>query len=472
MKKSSITFLAFLYILSVSAQKSPPVELSKMNLDPKIDQLVKAYQDLDVFSGVVLVAQNGVPVYHKAFGLANREANIPNTLQTKFDIGSMNKTFTKVVVFQLVEAGKLKLGDPLGMYLSGFPEVAAKNITIEQLLNHTAGFGDYHTPGFFDAPRSEKTIAAIAEKAKNMPLLFEPGTDQSYSNLGYILLGAIIEKVTGKTYHENVKERIIQPLELRDTYVEDKDRVPQRSIGYFKNMKGELENNEGFLEIPNPDGGFQSTTLDILKFYREYHYGHKLLKPETKKLDEMWAFMQEHQTTGGAIPHAGGFEGANTVIFEVLRDKISVIVFANMDEPVAEQLGVGILSIIRGKEPQQPSLPATQNVYQAMQEHGLGYVKENFEALTVNFHPTDPRDMILNEVGYELLFSEDIDQAIATFQLNTELFPDVANVWDSLGEAWLKKGDREKALKYYQKALAIDPGLPSAKAAVDRLDKG
>ncbi len=472
MKRSCFTLLALLLMLSAGAQESPTIDLSKMKVAPKIDQLVKAYQDLDIFSGVVLVAQEGKPVYHKAFGLANREKNIPNTLQTKFDIGSMNKTFTKMVILQLVEAGKLKLDDKLGQFLLGFPEEAAQKITVNQLLNHTSGYGDYHTPGFFEAPRSEKTIAGITERAKTMPLMFAPGTDQMYSNTGYILLGAIIEKVTGKTYHENVKERVIEPLKLKDTYVEHKDRVPQRSIGYFKNMKGEIQNNEGFLEIPNPDGGFQSTTLDILKFYREFNYGDKILQPATKIRDEMWAFSQQHLTTGSAIPHAGGFEGANTVIFEILRDQISIIVFANMDEPVAEQLGAGILNIVRGKTPEQPSLPAIQNVYQAMQEHGVHYVKENFESLTVNFHPTDPKDLILNEIGYELLFSNEVDEAIKVFQFNTEMFPEVANVWDSLGEAWLKKGDKEKALQYYQKALEIEPGLPSAKEAVERMEKG
>ncbi|GJM34358.1 MAG: hypothetical protein DHS20C18_33590 [Saprospiraceae bacterium] len=470
MKKVMITLLIAATFLTGSAQDIGKVDLKKMDIKDKVDKLVKAYIDLDIFSGVVLIAQDGDPYYHQAFGLANREKNIPNTLTTKFDIGSMNKAFTKVVILQLVEAGKLKLSDKLGEYLEGFPENVATQVTIDQLLNHTSGFGDYHTPGFFEAPRSEKTIEAITKHARTMPLMFAPGSDNSYSNTGYILLGAVIEKITGKSYHENVKKRIIQPLNLKDTYVENKDQVPNRSIGYFKDIKGHIQDNEGFLEIPNPDGGFQSTTTDILTFYREFHYGNQLLKEKTKQLDESWQFMETHRNTGGAIPHAGGFNGANTVLYEVLRDKISVLVFANMDEPVAEQLGVGILAIIRGKVPNQPSLPASQNVYQALQEHGTNYVKENFEALTTNFHPSDPRDFILNAIGYDLLSSGETDEAIQIFEFNTELFPEVANVWDSLGEAWLKKGDKKKALKYYKKALSIQPGLPSAKEAVARLE--
>ncbi|MCB9354876.1 MAG: beta-lactamase family protein [Lewinellaceae bacterium] len=420
--------------------------LQEEQITPKIDSLVRQYQDLDIFSGVVLVAEKGVPVYHKAFGLANRRTGKMNTLHTKFDIGSMNKSMTKVVVLQLVHEGKLHLGDHLGDHLDGFAAEAADHVTIEHLLEHRSGFGDYHDPDFFELPKSEKNIAALLKRIRKMPLLFEPGTDQQYSNTGYVLLGAIIEKVTGRSFYQNVRERIVEPLGMKETYLVDKYAVPDRATGYFKTAKGELEDNEGFLEVPNPDGGFQSTASDMLVFYRAFHYGDRLWGDETRQLDELYPFYKQTATTGsGAVAHAGGFEGANTVHYEVLRDQISIIVFANMDEPVAEQLGLGVLTIIRGKEPSKPALPAVQNVYKACEEKGLAYVKDHFEPLTVNFHPTDPKDIILNAVGYTYLRDGEVEKAIGVFTLNTEWFPDVANVWDSLGEALLAKGDREAA---------------------------
>ena len=475
MRNSIIVTLLFVSLIACNGQTEVQGNLkNKLNMsqiEPKVDALVKQYMDIDIYSGVVMIAQQGKPLYHKAFGLANREMNIPNTVNTRFDIGSMNKGFTKVAVLQLVNEGKLKLDDKLGKFLKGFPSTAAEKITIEHLLNHESGYGDYHTPEYWNIPKDEKNLNVALEYIKKRPFLFEPGTEQEYSNAGYVILGIIIERVTGKSYFDVVEERITKPLGMTNTYLREKYSVPNRAIGYYKNSKGELLNNESFQEIVTPAGGFYSTTSDMLKFYRAYHYGDKLWNKATRSLDGMYDFYQEHQTTGGAMTHAGGFEGANTVIFEVLRDEISVMVFANMDEVVAEDLGLGILNIIRGKKPESPSLPAEQAVYSALLKYGPEHVKTNWELLSKNFHPADPKDLILNSIGYDLLSEGDTDKAIEVFKLNTEMFPEVGNCWDSYGEALLKKGDRQAALSAYKKALKINPDIPSAKEAVKMLEQ-
>ena len=291
MKGIALAVLTVFYLSACVAgsttENASPAVLNTEEIEPKVDALVKEYTSLDIFSGVVLIAEKGKPIYHKAFGLADREKNIPNTLETKFDIGSMNKTFTKVVILQLVEEGKLKLSDKLDKILPEFSDKRFSKITIEHLINHSSGFGDYYmSPGFFDLPVSEKDIESLVKRIHEMPLNFPAGTEREYSNSGYILLGAIIEEITGESYHKNVKDRIVTPLELGDTYLENKYEVPNRAIGYFKSIKGELMDNNGFVEVPNPDGGFQSTALDVMKFYREFHYGETLLKQKTKMKDE------------------------------------------------------------------------------------------------------------------------------------------------------------------------------------------
>lgn len=443
---------------------------TEVQYGPAIDDLVKQYQDLDIFSGVVLVAEQGTPVYHKAFGMADREKNIKNTVNTLFDIGSMNKTFTSVVVKQLIKEGKLRYSDKLVDYVDGFEDPLVADVTVEHLLNHESGFGDYHRDGYFELPRSEKKLNKIVEMVKTHRLMFPPGEEWAYSNTGYVLLGAIVEKVSRKSYFDNVRERIIEPLKLNNTYIQDLDKYSDRvANGYLYSPMGVLEKNETLQDLPNPDGGFLSTTLDIMKFYRSYYYD-ELLMDDTMKEEDPFFEMVGELEPGKAPLMAGGFEGFNTAFYQVLSDDRSIIVFANMDEPVAEQLATGILQITRGNEPNAPKLPALQNIRKAYEEKGIDYVKQNFDELTTNYHPDDPKDWILNDLGYAFIFARnDVDSALELFRLNTELFPEIGNAWDSYGEALLKKGQEQEALKAYQKALSINPDIPSAQEAVKEL---
>ena len=469
MKTITLPLLITLCFINYSISQEKSKIKNPTQLESNIDALVKQYQDLDIFSGVVLVAEKGIPKYYKAFGLANREKNSPNTLSTKFDIGSMNKSFTKTLILQLMEEGKLKMTDKLGDYLLGFPEIAANNITIMHLLKHRSGYGGYWGRDFNDLPIDQKRVPALVERIKKLPLDFEPGTDTQYSNAGYVLLGAIVQAITGETYHHNITERILKPLGMKETYVIDKSEVPDRAIGYLKDMKGNMSSNTGFVEVPNPDGGFQSTPGDIVTFYTEYFYGTTLLSKETKANDDFFKFINSNRNTGGEIPMAGGFPGANTAYYEILRDEISILVFANMDEPVAEQLGSGILAIVRGKTAKKPSLPAIQNIYNHYQEFGLKYIEDNFYSLIDNFHAEDPKEIILNDIGYDFLKNGEIEEALTFFNLNVKLFPEDANLWDSLGEGYYEKGDLEKSLQYYKKALKMDPGMTSAKEMLAKI---
>lgn len=445
-------------------------EKSEVSFGPAIDDLINKYQELDIFSGVVLIAEQGTPVYHKAFGLADRENNVKNTVNTLFDIGSMNKTFTSVVVKQLIQEGKLKYLDKLVDYVEGFEDPMVSEVTVEHLLNHESGFGDYHLDGYFNLPKSERVLWKIVDRVKHHRLLFPPGEEQEYSNTGYVLLGAIIEKVSGESYFDNVRKRIIKPLALENTYIQDLDRFSDRvAYGYLYSPMGVLEKNESLQDLPNPDGGFLSTTLDIMKFYRSYYYEDVLMDESMKAEDPFFETIRE-LAPGRAPLMAGGFEGFNSAFYQVLSNDCSIIVFANMDEPVAEQLALGILQITRGNEPTLPKLPALQNVRQAYEEKGIDFVKQNFDELTTNYHPNDPKDWILNDLGYAFIFARnDVDIALELFRLNTELFPDIGNVWDSYGEALVKKGQEKEALEAYRKALSINPDIPSANEAVKRL---
>ncbi len=441
-------------------------------LSEKIEAVVQDYLDLEIFSGIILVAEKGNIQFHNAYGLANRETNTANTINTLFDIGSMNKTFTSIVVKQLAAEGKLNLDDKLTQYISGFKDPNADKITINHLLNHESGFADYHTRDYFDLPLNERKLNAIVERAKSYELNFEPGAEQDYSNLGYVILGAVIEKVSGTSYFDNVNERIVKPLNLKNTYLNEFSGLENRiAHGYYYSPLGELEESAPMQDIPNPDGGFLSTTEDIMTFYRSYYYDDLLLSEEAKSNDPFFNYLKE-LPDGKATGSAGGFEGFNTALYQVVSNDFTIIVFANMDEPVAEHIALDILALSRGETPNKPQAPAIQNVREAFNKNGAEFIKANFEELTINFHPEDPKDIILNALGYAYLYeANEVDKAVELFKLNTELFPDIANCWDSYGEALAKSGKKEEAIEAYEKALTIRPNLESAKNALKDLKK-
>ena len=290
--KLNRVWLWFVNILMINTMHSQVINQPDQ-LAQKIDALVKQYQDLDIFSGVVLVAEKGEPVYQKAFGQSNREHGTANTMSTYFDIGSINKLFTKVLVMQLIEEGKIQPDDLLGKFLNGFPEEAATKVTIKELIDHTSGYGDYmQEPGFFDLPKSEQTIPALVERIRKMPLDFEPGTEWQYSNAGYLLLGGIIEEVTGKPFYQNILDRIVIPLGMTHTVVDEKkEATPNRAIGYMKTMFGSLESNENLLLIPTPAGGFIMTAEDLFKFIEAYFFSDQLVSPAGKQYDDFYPFI-------------------------------------------------------------------------------------------------------------------------------------------------------------------------------------
>lgn len=222
----------------------------------------------DRFSGALLIARQGRPVFAKAYGFADRERKLPNTLDTRFRVGSMDKMFTAVAILQLVQAGKLRLTDTLGTYLTDYPnkEIAAK-VTIEELLSHTGGTGDIFGPEF-DAHRLElRTVHDYVKLFGSRAPLFEPGTKFAYSNYGFVLLGAIIEKISGESYYDYVDRRVFRPAGMTSSGFEPESAAaPNRSIGYTHAPSGWRSNADTLPYRGIPAGGGYSTVGDLLAF--------------------------------------------------------------------------------------------------------------------------------------------------------------------------------------------------------------
>jgi D-alanyl-D-alanine carboxypeptidase len=314
------------------------------------------------FAGAVLVAKDGKPIFAEAYGLADREHKIPDTLSTRFRIGSMNKMFTAVATLQLVQAGKVKLDDVLGKYLTDYPnkDIAAK-VTIHQLLTHTGGTGDIFGPEF-DKHRLElRTLQDYVKLNGNRGPEFEPGSRWKYSNYGFILLGAIIEKVSGQSYYDYVREHIYAPAGMASTGSEPEGQpVAERSIGYTK-MNGGSQGSPNIDTLPyrgTSAGGGYSTVEDLLKFANALQEN-KLLsaqytamlttgKPGTR--DNSYAYGFEDHTINGTrcFGHGGGAPGMNGNLEICPGSGYVVAVLANLDPPAASRISDYITNRLPG----------------------------------------------------------------------------------------------------------------------------
>ncbi|HSU15633.1 serine hydrolase [Longimicrobium sp.] len=219
------------------------------------------------FSGAVLIAKDGQPVFQRAYGMADRERRIANTLETRFNLGSMNKMMTAVAIAQLVAEGKLSFQDPVAKYIPGFPTpAAARKIRIEHLLTHTSGLGSYFNPRFFR--ERPATVAAILDVARqDTALAFEPGTGWRYSNTGFLLLGAIIEKVTGQDYYDYVRDHVFAPAGMTaSSWPAASEPGWAREYAPARDGGGTFTADDQ--RRGSPAGGGVSTVGDLLRFSR------------------------------------------------------------------------------------------------------------------------------------------------------------------------------------------------------------
>jgi D-alanyl-D-alanine carboxypeptidase len=329
----------------------PLPHLTEAELVATVRKQVQQEAANDRFAGAVLIARNGSPILEEVYGLADREHKLPNTIKTRFRIGSMNKMFAAVSTLQLVQGGKIDLQAPVGKYLADYPnkDVATK-VTIHDLLRHTGGAGDIFGPEF-DSHRLElRRLQDYVKLYGNRTPEFEPGSRWEYSNYGFILLGAIIEKVSGQSYYDYVHDHVYVPAAMNSTASDPEDQpVKDRSVGYTK-MGGAKEWKPNTNTLPyrgTSAGGGYSTIEDLLKFANALQQ-HKLLNQHytelltTGKVDTQgarYAYGFQDQTINGrhGFGHGGGAPGMNGSLEICPGPNYIVAVLANMDPPTASR---------------------------------------------------------------------------------------------------------------------------------------
>jgi CubicO group peptidase (beta-lactamase class C family) len=269
-------------------------------LTRQLDDYVKLYEQAGLFSGSVLVADQGRVVLQKGYGLADRAAGTPNTPDTKFRIGSLTKQFTAALVLRLVEQGQLKLDGRVGDYLPDYPSAAGRALTLHQLLTHTAGLPEYTTqPAFAPVANTPQTPAQLVALFAKLPLDFAPGSRFRYSNSNYILLGAIIEKVTGKSYAQVFEALLARPAGLRATaYAPTEPADPRRAAGYQPTPNGLVPAPPINMSTPYAAGAITSTVTDLYRWH-EVLLGTKVLSAASQRL--LFTPVQENYAYGWTV---------------------------------------------------------------------------------------------------------------------------------------------------------------------------
>ena len=320
-----------------------------------MEEVVQTYVRDKTFMGAVLVARGTDVILSKGYGSANLEWDIPNTPATKFRLGSITKQFTAASILLLEERGKLKLEDPIKKYLPEAP-AAWDSITIFNLLTHTSGIPnftslpDYKSLKLQDTPVA-KTVATVRDK----PLDFVPGEKMSYSNSGYLVLGDVIERITGASYEKFVTDNIFTPLGMKDSgYDSNTAVIPRRAAGYMPSPTGPV--NAGFvhMSIPHGAGALYSTTEDLLR-WEQGLFGGKLLSAAslakmTTPFKSDYALGVVVRTAGGrkVVQHGGGIDGFNTFLAYYPDNKLTVAVLANINGEAPTQIAAKLAELANG----------------------------------------------------------------------------------------------------------------------------
>jgi CubicO group peptidase (beta-lactamase class C family) len=346
--------LAWVTIVFASSSLAFGAGIDVARMERAIDLRVSTGQ----FMGAVLVAKDGKILINKGYGTANLDWKVPNSPTTRFRLGSVTKQFTAACILLLEEQAKLKIGDPVKKYLPDAP-AAWDRITIFNLLTHTSGIPNFtEFPDYRATEATPTTPEELVARFRAKPLDFAPGTGWHYSNSGYVLLGYLIEKISGEPYSKFLQENILTPLGMKDSgYDSNTEIIPQRAVGYAPGHGRPVVAGYIDMSIPFSAGGLYSTTKDLLR-WEEALYGQKLLTPAslwkmTTPFRENYALgLMVRKTSNGdrVFSHGGGIEGFNTWVGYIPAENVAVIVLANLNGVAPDNIANDLTKVADGEK--------------------------------------------------------------------------------------------------------------------------
>ncbi len=354
MKIIQITKTACLALATLLVNTSSLATPGNQEIVSTTNEIVAKYSANDWFAGSVIVKRDGVVLHQQSYGLADIPNKIANTVDTKIRIGSINKHYTAVLILQKVQAGELSLDDTLAKFDLGFADNIANQITVRQLLQHRSGFDDIFNDEYFATYRTLTDIDAKLPLLIDKPLLSSPGSEYKYSNYGYIVLGAILEKLEQKPFKQIIEHNIFKPLGVTDTHYTLTAEVEGKARSYRYYADRPKDDKTDILENVTPDGGMYSTPSDVAAFYSALFYTDKLLDDYHKTVlasyyktpTKTWAEIANSPTA--IWSSYGGAPGVSAAAEVVVKDKLIVVVLANTDGLVAEKISQEIVKAYKG----------------------------------------------------------------------------------------------------------------------------
>jgi CubicO group peptidase (beta-lactamase class C family) len=460
---------------------------ARQGLSNKIKDLVEAEARYAYFSGTALVAKDDRVIYAGAFGYANRNFQVPNTLATKFNIGSITKTFTALAVLQLMEQGKIKAEDPLGEFLPDCPVPEKNDITIHHLLTHTSGLYDFANSEVIFEMLYKRSIDEMIPYVYGQGLLFRPGADVSYSSGGFVLLGAVIEKVSGMPFGRYLLEKILKPAGMDHTgLLAAEDVSPDKATGY-KQLDRETYLDRTLWHFPGSSaGGIYTTAEDLFRYVRALRdkkllsaeYLDLLLSPKTKETEQgraAYGWWVETMGNQEAIGHRGGTPGFSSSIYMFPGPGYAAIVLSNSwrgNTGLTDQIN----SALTGRE-YEIADPNTYNLRKGIDLYYDGRSEDAIPLFDEILRSAKPSRRAYYYAGAARIAEKrDLPKAVEYLDRYIRWTDPKWN--SSLAGGWFQKGcayenmkDLDKAIQCYNESLNLDPGNDQAKAALAKLKK-
>ena len=437
-----------------------------------IEELLKQYHDQGLLNGTVLVADHGQIVYEGGFGYANFEWRVPNAPDTKFRIGSVTKPFTAILVLQQAQSGKIDLDAPVTKYLPEYRKDTGDRVLVRHLLTHTSGIPTY-IGSDIEKWTSPIPQATFQRQYCSGDLESEPGAEFSYNNCGYFLLARILERVSGKTYAQLLREGITGPAGMLETGVDDgKTVLRKRASGYDKNyLRGEKPARYTDITTATGAGDLYSTAEDLFRFDRAL-YTDKLLSAEMRKL--MFTPVQgpagmgwfvstagkDHPAAGEVIQqHEGNIFGYFTMIQRVPGREAFIAVLDNTHLDTFDDICRDLLAVLYDKPYAPPKPLVADAIAVTLVREGVGAAARQYRELKQT-QPEKYQWGGLNALGQDLLAAGRAKDAIAVFQLSVENAPESWFAQFNLAEAYKANGDIEQADMAYDAALKLNTARP------------